>query len=91
LSASTFGIFIFHVTIFDAVIRPIILPITDFPGLVQPFAALIAAFLIVIICAVLDLIRDWIFKLLKIRKGADAIERLLCSILTGIENNTCHS
>ena len=91
LSASTFGIFIFHVTIFDAVIRPIILPITDYPGLVQPFAALIAAFLIVIICAVLDLIRDCIFKLLKIRKGADAIERLLCSILTEIENNICHS
>ena len=89
LSATTFGIFILHVTVFDSVIRPCIRPIIELPAVIQPFAALMATFFIVILCLLLDMIRDQIFKWLKLRKGADAIERLLWNFLIGIENKVC--
>ena len=85
ISSTTFGIFIFHVTIFGTIIGPAVLPIQRLPKLLQPFVALLATFVIVASSSALDLMRIRLFKYLKIGKTFDQVNQWIWSIFLRLE------
>lgn len=86
VSATTFGIFIFHVTIFGPIIRPAINPILSLPYILQPFVAMLVTLIIVIICTFVDLIRTRLFYFLKIGRVIDDFNQRVWNLYINIEN-----
>ncbi|MBQ3490585.1 MAG: acyltransferase [Clostridia bacterium] len=77
LSPLSFGVYLIHVhpLIWNKFMLNRYIDFAEFPTWKIVLAVLLAAFMIYAVCSVIDLVRHYFFKLIRLRKGLDYLEK----------------
>lgn len=74
LSATTLGVFLIHThPLIRTLITPKLIVLINYNPFITFFALLVSALLVFMVCFLIDLIRIWIFKLLKVNEITEKI------------------